>query len=139
MEIINELISIAKANNVSAQSIADRAGLDRKTVSSILSGENSNPRVQTVEAIAEALKAELIIETDLSRAVRTSSGELAYYRKCIADKQELVDHMQEQYQKTETNLRRIIEDKNRWIERLFVVALFFIITSVVLGVFAFNA
>lgn len=137
MEILDEIICIAKSNNISPQVIADRSGLDRKTVTSILSGDNTNPRIQTVEAIASVVGAEISVETDLSRAAR-SSGEIAYYRRVISDKQDLLEHIIAQHQKTEADLRQVIAVKNKWIERLFVVALLFIAVSVFLGAFSFN-
>ena len=76
---------------MSAQQISDITGLDRKTVAGILSGENENPKLETVSAIAKALGGEIIFSTPDSRAA-VSSGSISYYRSMIASLQAEVDN-----------------------------------------------
>lgn len=84
--IIKEIAADAQIRHMSAQQIADAAGLDRKTVASILNGETDNPKIETLQAIAAALHSEITYSTLDSRYAK-QSGDVSYYRTMIATKE----------------------------------------------------
>lgn len=113
--VLTDLMADASAQHMSAQAIADHALLDRKTVSSILSGENANPKLETVQAIARALGGDIVYQTTDSRsAVRNS--DVSYYRTMIS------------------NMQHEIDAKSRWLRALFITCLGLIAATILLSI-----
>lgn len=83
MQVIKDLQADAHIQMLSSSKIADMTGLDKKTVNSIMTGDNDNPKIQTVEAIAHALGAEIVYSTVDSKAA-VKSGDVSYYRTLLA-------------------------------------------------------
>lgn len=50
---------IRKQNNISQQELAERCGISKSQISRLESGEQENPQIQTIVAIATALSASL--------------------------------------------------------------------------------
>lgn len=83
-QIIQDMASDANVQHISVQQITDRTGLDRKTVSLILSGETESPKLQTLQDIASCLGGSIgYITNDSRNAVKTS--DISYYRTMISD------------------------------------------------------
>ena len=115
--LVKDIIADENAQRMTASHIAEAAGLDRKTVSSILNGENENPKIETLQAIARCLGGEIIYSTvDSTAAVK--SGDISYYRTLIAA------------------ANKAIEQKQEWIKALFITCLGLIAANITVGMVA---
>ena len=94
--IIDELRQLKEQSNMTNQQIADKSGIPASTIARILSGQTDNPSFQTVSDMVKAMGG------SLDQITGTASRN--------------PDAVTELYEK-------IIENKNKWIARLFAFAL----------------
>ncbi len=73
-EIINEIIALAKAQNISQGELAARAGIRQETLSR--AKKNSNLRFKTIEQLAQIVGLQLKLIADNPVADRTQDGTL---------------------------------------------------------------
>lgn len=135
MDALNDLIHCINANHFTAQYVADHSGLDRKTVAAIMSGETDNPRIQTLEAIAQVCDGSIKFETKLSQ-YSVLSGDVSYYIKVIADKQQIIDQTQQHQAEVVEMYKQTIKKKDAWIWRLFITCVVLIAISVYMAAIA---
>ena len=117
-QIMKDLATDAAMQHMSAQHIADRTGLDRKTVSAILTGETDSPKLQTLQTIAECLGGSVAYVTKDSFAA-VKSGDISYYRTMIA------------------GLHYEAARKDRWLKVLFITCLGLIVLDAITTMLAF--
>lgn len=135
MDALNDLIHCINANHFTAQYIADHSGLDRKTVAAIMSGETDNPRIQTLEAISQVCDGCIKFETKLSQ-YSVMSGDLSYYMKIIADKQQMLEATEKHQAEVNEMYKQTIKKKDAWIWRLFITCVVLIVIAVYMAAIA---
>lgn len=114
---LSDIIADATVQHMSPQRIADSANLDRKTVSSILAGDNTNPKLETLQAVARSLGGDIVYQTtDSYAAIR--SGDITYYRTMIM------------------NMQNEIDAKSKWVRVLYRTAIALTATNILLAVMA---
>ena len=90
LEKINE---IRKAKNMSIDELCERSGIPKSTISEITAGITTNPTLDTIQAIAQALGCRLDDFDDTPRPVKNAPSELSEEAKKIAkDFDKLTDH-----------------------------------------------
>ena len=136
MSTIESIVNCIKANHYSAQYIADRTGLDRKTVASIINGESDNPRIQTLEAIAQVLDGQVKFETNLG-SYSAHTADVSYYVKMIADKQQIIDEMHSERELQAKVTEQQLKQKDTWIWRLFCLCIGLMLVAVFMAANAF--
>jgi transcriptional regulator with XRE-family HTH domain len=62
MSTIDYLVQAKKAKKITLQEISDKSGIPKRTVDDIFSGHTETPRLDTVEALVNALGLKLVLE-----------------------------------------------------------------------------
>lgn len=113
--LCDQLRALKEEKHLTVQQIADRSGVPVSTVSRVLSGQTDNPNFQTV--------------CDIVMAMGGSLDELAGIKP---------PHEAPTDADSTTRLyNRIIENKNRWIHRMFVLAC--VLAGILVAVLAIDA
>lgn len=89
IEILTQLRVLWAQSGKSQQTIADRTGFAKSTVSNILSGKSEDVRLQTVIDIAAELDAEIALISEQSKKA-ISQQDVSYYRDELANRDNII-------------------------------------------------
>lgn len=116
MPISEKLNEMKRVSQLTVQQISDRSGVPIGTVSRILTGHTDNPTFVTVRDIVKAMGGSLddlagIARPEESAALAATRAELEELRASTADAHE-----------SKALLLKTIDDKSRWLVRVFTYA-----------------